>query len=66
MWIPVPIQSRYLYSPPIRHEKEVVEEHVVREQVVETKTVPARRETKYVKSAAPARATKGKVVRTTK
>jgi hypothetical protein len=65
MWVPVPIETRYRYSAPIRHEQEVVEEHVVRRQVVETKTVPVQRETKYVKSA-PTKYTKSKTVRTTK
>jgi hypothetical protein len=68
-WVPVPIETRYRYSPPIRHEREVVEEHVVHETVVETKTVPVRSSkyvrTKYVKSA-PAKVTKGKVGRATK
>jgi hypothetical protein len=65
-WVPVRIETRYRYSAPIRHEREIVEEHVAHETVVETKTVPAHRETKYVKSAPPAKYTKGKVVKTTK
>jgi hypothetical protein len=66
MWVPVPIQTRYSYSPPIRHDREVVEETVTRERVVETVSTPVHRETKYVKSAAPAKYTKKKVVKTTK
>jgi hypothetical protein len=63
-WVPIRIETRYTYTPAIRHEREVVEESVVRQEVVETKTVPVR-ERKYVR-AAPAKPTKGKVVRTTK
>jgi len=65
-WVPVRIETRYRYSAPIRHERDVVEEHVTHETVVETKTVPVHRQTKYVKSAPPVRETKGKVVKTTK
>ena len=61
-WVPVPIETRYRYSAPVRHVDEVVEE--VDQPIVETRTVPVRRTTKYVK-AAP-KVTKGKVVRTTK
>jgi hypothetical protein len=64
-WVPIRIETRYRYSPAVRHEREIVEEHVVSREVVETKTVPVRRETKYVKPA-PAKLTKGKVVRSTK
>jgi hypothetical protein len=67
-WVPIRIETRYRYSPPIRHEREVVEEHVVSRPVVETKIVPVKRTTKYVKRA-PAKVTKitkGKVVKTTK
>lgn len=63
-WVPVPIETHYRYSAPIRHVEEVVEDKVVREEVVETKTVPVRRQTKYVK-AAP-KVTKGKVVKSSK
>jgi len=66
MWVPVPVETRYRYSAPIRHEREIVEERVVREKVVEAKTVPVRRETKYVKSAPSTKYTKDKIVRTTK
>jgi hypothetical protein len=66
MWVPVPIQTRYSYSPPIRHDREVVEEKVISERVAETVTAPVKRETKYVKSSAPAKYTKKKVVKTTK
>jgi hypothetical protein len=65
MWVPVPIRTHYVYSEPVRHVEEVVDEKWVDKEVVETKTVPVRRETKYVKSA-PAKVTKGKVVRSTK
>lgn len=58
-WVPQPIETRYRYSPPLRHVEEVVEEKVVRERA------PARRAVKYVK-AAPAKITKNKVVRSTK
>jgi hypothetical protein len=64
-WVPVPIETRYRYSAPVRHVEEVVERKVVREKVVESKIVPVRPTTKYVKSA-PAKVTKGKVVHTTK
>jgi hypothetical protein len=64
-WVQVPIETHYRYSAPLRHEEEAVEEQVVHERVVESKIVPARPATKYVK-AAPAKVTKGKVVRTTK
>ena len=57
MWVPAPVQTRYSYSAPIRHERVVVEEKVV-EHVVETKTVPVRREVKYVKTARAPRETK--------
>jgi hypothetical protein len=63
-WVPIRIETRYTYSPAIRHEREIVEDSVVRREVVETKTVPVR-ESKYVRSA-PAKPTKGKIVRTTK
>nr|WP_166177737.1 hypothetical protein [Altererythrobacter segetis] len=62
-WIPVPIETRYRYSAPLRHVDEVVEEKVVREQVSERKIVPAQAATKYVKLA---KVPKGKTVRTTK
>jgi hypothetical protein len=61
-WVPIRIETRYSYSAPIRHERDVVENTVVPQEVVETKTVPVR-ESKYVRSVKP---TKGKVVRTTK
>lgn len=64
-WVPVPIETHYRYSAPLRHVEEVVEERVVRQPAVESKIVPARRATKYVK-AAPVKVTKGKVVRSTK
>jgi hypothetical protein len=64
-WVPIRIETRYRYSPPIRREREIVEERVVSHEVVETKTVPVRRETKYVKPA-PIKMTKSKVVKTTK
>jgi hypothetical protein len=64
-WVPIRIETRYRYSPPIRREREIVEERVVSHEVVETKTVPVRRETKYVKPA-PVKLTKSKVVKTTK
>jgi hypothetical protein len=72
MWMRVPIETHYRYSPPIRRVQETVERRVIREQVVETKTVPVRTSkyvrTKYVKTAAPkmVKETKGKTVRTTK
>jgi len=64
-WVPVPIQTHYRYSAPLRHVEEIVEEKVIREEVVESKTIPVRREVKYVK-AAPRKVTEGKVVRATK
>ena len=64
-WVPVPIETHYRYSAPLRHVEEVVEEKLVRERVAESKIVPVRRATKYVK-AAPAKVTKGKVVHSTK
>jgi hypothetical protein len=64
-WVPVPIETHYRYSAPIRRVKEVVEEKVVREPVVEQKIVPVRRAVKYVKTA-PAKVTKSKVVKSTK
>lgn len=58
-WVPVPIQTRYLYSAPIRHESEVVEEKIVEEQVAPP--VRAR------PNRAPARShARSKVVRTTR
>jgi hypothetical protein len=58
-WVPVPIQTRYLYSAPIRHESEVVEEKIVEEQVAPR--VRAR------PNRAPARShARSKVVRTTR
>ena len=66
MWVPVPIETRYSYSPPIRHEHEVVEVQVTRERVAETVSTPVHHETKYVKSTAPAKYVKEKVVKTTK
>jgi hypothetical protein len=64
-WVPVPVETRYRYSAPLRHVEEVVEEKVVHERVRESKIVPVRPATKYVK-AAPSKMTKGKLVRTTK
>ena len=55
------IETRYRYSPPIRHVEEVVEERVVRERVVEHKTVPVRHATKYTKTAPKTKLTKSKV-----
>jgi hypothetical protein len=58
-WVPVPIQTRYFYSAPIRHESEVVEERIVEEQVAPP--VRAR------PNRAPARShARSKVVRTTR
>ncbi len=64
-WVPVPVETHYRYSAPVRHVEEVVEEKVVREQVVEKKVAPVRREVKYVKTA-PAKVTKSKVVKRAK
>jgi hypothetical protein len=64
-WVPVPIETRYRYSAPLRHVEEVVEEKVLRERAVERKIVPVRPAAKYVK-AASAKVTKGKVVAGTK
>lgn len=64
MWVPVPVETRYRYSAPVRRESVVVEEHVIRERVAER--VPVHHETKYVKSAPPTKYTKSKVVKTTK
>jgi hypothetical protein len=61
-WVPIRIETRYRYSPPIRHEREVVEEHMVSRPVVETKIVPVKPATKYVKQA-PTRITKSKVTK---
>jgi hypothetical protein len=72
MWMRVPVETRYRYSPPLRHVEEIVETRVVREQVVQTRTVPVRAtkyvKTKYVKSAPTkmVKETNGKVVRTSK
>jgi hypothetical protein len=49
-WMQVPVQTNYRYSPAIRHDKQVVEQHTVNDMVVESKTVPVRRRTKYVKT----------------
>jgi hypothetical protein len=66
MWVRVPVETRYRYSAPIRHENQVVEEKVVTEDVAETKIVPAHRKAKYVKSPRRPKQTKGKVVRKTR
>jgi len=65
-WVPVPIETRYRYSAPVRHVEDVVDE--VNEPIVETRTVPVRRTTKYVKATKTTKPkiTKGKVVRSTK
>jgi len=64
-WVPVPIETRYRYSAPLRHVEDVVEENVVHEQVVERKVVPARSVAKYVKTP-PVKLTKIKTTRSTK
>lgn len=63
MWVRVPIHTRYSYSPAIRHESDVVESRVV-DRVV-TRSVPVRREGKYIKTA-PAKVTKSTKARRTK
>lgn len=55
MWVQVPIETRYTYSAPTRHEHEVTEERVEELPVQETTRHEPR--TKY---------TKGKVIRTTR
>lgn len=65
-WVPVQVHSNYVYSPPIQHVREIPEEHVVYDQVVETRTVPVRGTIKYVKTSRPAKLTKGKTVRSAK
>jgi hypothetical protein len=60
-WVPVPIQTRYLYSAPIRHESEVVEEKIVEEQVAP----PVRARPNRAPARSPRHA-KSKVVRTTR
>ena len=66
-WVQVPVETRYRYSPPIRHVTERVERRVINRVVTETRKVPVR-VTKYVKTAkpVPTKMTKSKVVRTTK
>jgi hypothetical protein len=61
-WVPVPIQTRYVYSAPIRHESEVVEEKIVEEQVGPPVRVRPKR---AAPSRSPRRA-KSKLVRTTR
>jgi hypothetical protein len=39
MWVPVKIKTRYVYSEPLRREKEVVVEEWVEDEVVERKTL---------------------------
>lgn len=70
MWVRVPIETRYRYSAPIRHEKDVVHENVVGENVAETKTVPVRT-TRHTRSSAKkytksTKSTKGKAVHTSR
>lgn len=60
MMVPVKIETRYVYSEPIRHEKDIVVEEWIEEDVVETKIVS--QPTKYVKP----KAEKGKTVRSSK
>jgi hypothetical protein len=64
-WVPVQVETRYSYSPAIRHERQVVENVVVPHEVVETRTVPVR-QTKYVKTARPTKMTKVRVTKRTK
>jgi hypothetical protein len=66
VWVRVPVETRYRYSAPLRHENQLVEERVVKEDVAETKIVPAHRKTKYAKSPRRPKQTKGKVIRKTK
>lgn len=61
-WMPVPIETRYRYSAPLRHVEETVESRVVRERVVERKIVPVKRSTKYLK-ATPAKVAKVRVTK---
>ena len=63
-WIPVPIQTRYRYSPALRHVEEFPTEQVVYEHVAETRSVP-HRAAKYTK-VTQRKLTKGKMVRNTK
>lgn len=65
-WVPVQVRTNYIYSPAIEHVREVPEEHVVYSEAIETRTVPVRGKTKYVKVARPARITKSRPVRRTK
>ena len=65
-WVPVQIRTNYVYSPAIERVREVPEDHVVYREAVETRTVPARAVTKYVKSARPVKSTKGKKARSVK
>lgn len=64
VWVPVRIETRYRYTPAIRHEREVVEHETVPAEIVETKSVPVR-QSKYVK-VAPAKPARSKIVRSTK
>lgn len=45
----VPVETRYSYSPATRHDQQVAEEDTVNDVIVERKTVPVQRPTKYVK-----------------
>jgi hypothetical protein len=65
-WVPIRIETRYHYSPAIRHEREVVEEQIVNDEVVEHYSTPVRG-AKYTKTA-PTKMTKQtkKVTRSTK
>ena len=65
-WVPVQVRTNYVYSPAIEHVREVPEERVVYREAVETRTVPVRGKTKYVKVARPVKVTKGKTTRRTK
>jgi len=47
--VPVTYRTNYIYSAPVRHEEEVVDEEWVDEEVIETRQVPAPQPTKYVK-----------------
>jgi hypothetical protein len=64
-WVRVPVESRYSYSPAIRHDKQVVEQHTVNDIVVDRGTAPVPQPTKYVKARA-AKVTKVTKVRATK
>jgi hypothetical protein len=57
-WVPIQVDTRYSYSPAIRHEHQVVEIVVVPHEVVETRTVRVRPRAQYVKTTRPTKFSK--------